>query len=183
MASTMPRLDGRRVRSPEVARSGRCRLRFQPPTASTDVRSPMTPPPTSSTSTLDGTATRPAHPGSAVHHLRASGVSVVIDCQGPRLPRIVHWGADLGELDRNVLDNLVRADIQAVVSNVPDQPISPGVLAEHSTGWAGVPGLVGHRGGRSWSTLFEVTTVTSHTDADRTQRIVVDAHDVAAGLE
>ena len=50
----------------------------------------------------------------------------------------------------------MRADIQAVVSNVPDQPISPGVLAEHSTGWMGLPGLLGHRGGRSWSTLFEV---------------------------
>ena len=109
-------------------------------------------------------------------------MSVVINCRGPRLPRIVHWGADLGDLDRTTLDNLVGADIQAVVSNVPDQPVSPGILAEHSTGWAGVPGLVGHRGGRSWSTLFEIATVTSHTDADRTQRVTVDAHDHAAGL-
>ena len=122
-------------------------------------------------------------PGSAVRHLRAAGVSVVIDCQGPRLPRIVHWGADLGALDQGTLDNLVHADIQAVVSNVPDQPVSPGVLAESSTGWMGVPGLVGHRGGRSWSTLFEVTTVTSHDDVGGTQRLVVDAHDLAAGLE
>src|SRR6476661_3150350 len=142
MASTMPRLDGRRVRSPEVARSGRCRLRFQPPTASTDVRSPMTPPPTSSTSTLDGTATGPAHPGSAVHHLRAAGVSVVIDCQGPRLPRVAHWGADLGDLDDRLLADLVLADVQAVVSNVPDDPIVPSILTEHAAGGSGLPGLL-----------------------------------------
>src|SRR6476660_1833550 len=104
MAPTTPRPDSTPRQVPVRARNGRYRLRFQPPTVSTDVRSPMTPPPTSSTSTLDGTAARPAHPGSAVHHLRASGVSVVIDCQGPRLPRIVHWGAALGDLDRNVLD-------------------------------------------------------------------------------
>ena len=83
----------------------------------------MTPPPTASTSTLDDTAarsaTRPAHPRSAVHHLRAAGVSVVVDCQGPRLPRIAHWGADLGDLDDGLLADLVLADVQAVVTNVP----------------------------------------------------------------
>ncbi|MEP6563197.1 MAG: glycoside hydrolase family 36 N-terminal domain-containing protein, partial [Nakamurella sp.] len=143
----------------------------------------MTPPPTSSTFTLDDTATPTTNTGSAVRHLRAAGVSVVIDCQGPRLPRIVHWGADLGELDQTTLDNLVRADIQAVVSNVPDLPISPSLLAEHSTGWMGLPGLIGHRGGRSWSTLFELTRVTSHLDPDGSQRVLVDAGDQAAGLE
>ncbi len=144
----------------------------------------MTSPATTSTV---NEAARPAdlglnHPGSAVRHLRAAGVSVVIDCRGPRLPRIVHWGADLGDLDRTTLDNLVRADVQAVVSNVPDQPISPGLLAEHSTGWLGLPGLLGHRAGHQWSTLFDVTTVSSSNDRDGTRRVVVDAADPDAGL-
>ena len=102
----------------------------------------MTP---TSLATIDNppATTRPNDPGSAIHHLRAAGVSVVLDCRGPRLPRIVHWGADLGALDPVTLENLVRADIQAVVTNVPDQPISPGIVAEHSTGWLGLPGLLG----------------------------------------
>ena len=38
-----------------------------------------------------------------IHHLRAAGVSVVVDARGPRLPRIAHWGADLGDLDDGLL--------------------------------------------------------------------------------
>lgn len=136
--------------------------------------------------TVDDTSSAPltqvSQPGSAIRHLRAAGVSVVLDCSGPRLPRVVHWGADLGDLDQVTLENLVRADIQAVVTNVPDQPITPGVLAEHSTGWMGLPGLLGHRAGRSWSTLFQVTTTTTSADAAGTQRVTVDALDEAAGL-
>jgi hypothetical protein len=29
-------------------------------------------------------------------HWRAAGVSLALDCSGPRLPRVLHWGADLG---------------------------------------------------------------------------------------
>ena len=44
-----------------------------------------------------------------IHHLRAAGVSVVVDARGPRLPRIAHWGADLGDLDDGLLSDLVLA--------------------------------------------------------------------------
>ena len=94
-----------------------------------------------------------------------------------------HWGADLGDLDRITLANLVRADIQAVVTNVPDEPISPSVLAEHSTGWMGLPGLLGHRGGGGWSTPVRGHHVTSRVDGDGTQRLVADSRDQAAGLD
>ncbi len=176
----------RPVRSPEGHPVAVPDLCFSHPAASTDVRSPMTPPPTASTSTLDDTAarsaTRLAHPRSAVHHLRAAGVSVVIDCQGPRLPRIAHWGADLGDLDDGLLADLVLADVQAVVSNVPDEPIRPSILTEHAAGWSGLPGLLGHRGGRSWSTLFTASEVRVDTDSDGTQRLVSSARDDDAGL-
>jgi len=142
----------------------------------------MTPPPTVSTSSLDDTAARPAHPGSAVHHLRAAGVSVVVDCRGPRLPRIAHWGADLGDLDDGLLADLVLADVQAVVSNVPDDPITPSIMTEHAAGWSGLPGLLGHRGGRAWSTLFVASQVRVDTDSDGTQRLGSAARDDEAGL-
>jgi len=144
---------------------------------------PMTPPTTGLATVDNPPATiRPNDPGSAIRHLRAAGVSVVLDCRGPRLPRVVHWGADLGALDPVTLENLVRADVQAVVTNVPDQPISPGIVAEHSTGWLGLPGLLGHRGGRDWSSLFAVSTVASRVDGDGTQRVTVEAADPAAAL-
>ena len=113
---------------------------------------------------------------------RAAGVSVVLDARGPRLPRIVHWGADLGELDSALLGDLALADVQAVVTNVPDDPIAPGILTEHATGWSGLPGLLGHRGGRAWSTLFTVADVRVEVDPDSTQRLVASARDDAALL-
>ena len=134
--------------------------------------------------TLDAptVAARSITPVGALHHLRAAGVSLVLDTRGPRLPRIVHWGADLGDLDGELLQNLAIGDVPGLVTNVPDEPVVPGVLTEHATGWMGLPGLVGHRGGRAWSTLFSVTGVAPATDPNGTQRVVTSAHDDDAGL-
>ena len=103
-------------------------------------------------------------PAGAIHHLSAGGVSLVLDTRGPRLPRIVHWGSALGELSAQLLDNLATADIRAAVTNVPDDPVLPSIVTEHAMGWPGLPGLLGHRAGRSWSTLFTVTDVKVDTD-------------------
>ena len=54
-----------------------------------------------------------------IHHLRAAGVSVVVDARGPRLPRIAHWGADLGDLDDGLLSDLVP-------SGTSFRPLTPG---------------------------------------------------------
>ncbi len=134
-------------------------------------------PDSSTAGTVTATAPRPA-----LHHFRAAGVSLVLDARGPRLPRIVHWGSDLGDLDGALLSDLALADVQAVVSNVPDDPIAPGILTEHATGWSGLPGLLGHRGGRAWSTLFTVTDVSVDVDPDGTQRLVASGRDEAALL-
>ena len=123
-------------------------------------------------------------PAGAIHHLRAGGVSLVLDTRGPRLPRIVHWGADLGELSAQLLVNLATADIQAAVTNVSDDPVTPGIVTEHSRGWPGLPGLLGHRARRSWSTLFIVTVTDVKTDTDDsgTQRVTICSRDDDAGL-
>src|SRR5664279_1284209 len=144
---------------------------------STPDRRPMTSLAQSSTQNGDPTARL-----GRVHHLRASGVSLVLDCRGPRLPRIVHWGADLGELSSQLLDNLAAGDVRGVVSNVPDEPVTPAVLTEHATGWSGIPGLTGSRGGQAWSTLFTVTGATSGTTEVGTQRIECTSRDGHAGL-
>ena len=80
-----------------------------------------------------------AHPvngtGFGIVHLRAAGVSVVLDCRGPSLPEVLHWGTDLGELDGTFLGAAVVAarrqgrDIRRVQGGLlVDRP--PGHLAD-----------------------------------------------------
>ncbi len=102
--------------------------------------------------------------------MRASGVSVVLDVTGGRLPTIVHWGADLGEITYPEVEALVRASLAPVASQLPDEPTGPSMLAEHWTGWVGRPGLRGSRHGRDWSPRF------------RTIAVRVDGAEVTGGL-
>ena len=117
----------------------------------------------------------------AVEHLRAGGVSVVVDCRGPRVPRVVHWGADLGDLDDAALASMVTATVAPIASSQPDEPVVLGLVPEQALGWLGRPGLAGHRDGRDWSTLLTVTSVTRSVD-DGTAGLVVDLADAVAAL-
>ncbi|HEU4999653.1 MAG TPA: alpha-galactosidase [Lapillicoccus sp.] len=95
-----------------------------------------------------------------IHHLRSGGVSLVVAiAEGPGLPRVVHWGADLGELSDDELRELALVTVAQVTSYVLDDPVPAAVLPEHALGYSGWPGVNGHRGGRSWSPLFTVTDV------------------------
>jgi alpha-galactosidase len=105
---------------------------------------------------------------------RAAGVGVVIDCAGPLLPRVLHWGADLGEAD---LADLARAVTPQQVSNNVDDVVPVSVLPEQSVGWVGTPGVTGHRDGAAFSTAFTVENL-----AEESRRLVVTARDAAAGL-
>src|SRR5690348_9210156 len=109
-----------------------------------------------------------------MRHWRAAGVSLVLDCSGPLLPRVLHWGADLGSVP---LDDLAPAGVPQLVTNTIDAVVPVSVLPEHSAGWAGTPGLAGHRDGAAFSTAFTVTGL----DEDE-RRLTVTARDAAAGL-
>ncbi|MFI9815397.1 alpha-galactosidase [Saccharothrix variisporea] len=106
-----------------------------------------------------------------VTHLRAAGVSLVLDHRGGTLPRVLHWGADLGPVD---LDSLALATAPQPVGYSADGPVEVAVLPEQSAGWLGTPGLVGNRAGRAFSTAFRVVEVDGTT---------YRAVDEAAGLE
>ncbi|MBP2338909.1 alpha-galactosidase [Saccharothrix coeruleofusca] len=96
-----------------------------------------------------------------VTHLRAAEVSLVLDTSGATLPRVLHWGADLGETaDLDAL-RLLRAP-QPIGFSV-DGPVQVAVLPEQSAGWLGTPGLVGHRDGADFSTAFRVVEVDGTT--------------------
>lgn len=91
-------------------------------------------------------------------HLRAARTSLVLDTRGPRIPRVLHWGADLGEPTGDDLARLADAAVMPSPAGTIDITPPAGLLPEHATGWSGLPGLVGHReGGRDWSPLFDVT--------------------------
>ncbi|RYV50129.1 alpha-galactosidase [Pengzhenrongella frigida] len=127
----------------------------------------------------------------SILHLRAGGTSVVVDARGESLPRIVHWGADLGDLAPDLLASLVDAQAPQRVSGSTDQTPSASLLPEQSSGWLGTPGLTGHRHGAAFSTALRTTAVRTtavRTTAVRTTGspdapgIVVEAIDPAAEL-
>jgi alpha-galactosidase len=114
-------------------------------------------------------------------HLRAAGVSVVLDLRGGSLPRVLHWGADLGQLDAAALQALALLAVPPVTSNTLDEPGELALLPEHSAGWFGTPGLSGQRDGTDWSPRF--TTRTAQVEAlDGGHRLVAEADDVVARL-
>jgi alpha-galactosidase len=116
-------------------------------------------------------------------HLRAAGVSLVLVSDGPRLPAVVHWGADLGEPAAADLAELAAVAVPGTVPNDVDEVSRVGVLPEHAAGWLGRPGLSGHRAGRAWSARFRrtATDVTEHAGGGGTVR--VSGRDDEAGLE
>ncbi|WP_049563949.1 alpha-galactosidase [Streptomyces sp. SBT349] len=111
-------------------------------------------------------------------HLRSAGTSLVLDCTGSGLPWVVHWGEDLGELSRDALAALARAEVPQIASNNVGTVVPAALLPEHSAGWLGTPGLSGHRAGADFSTAFAVTSLQTAA-----RSLTVIAEDVRAELE
>lgn len=131
-------------------------------------------------------------------HLRAAGVSVLIDAHADTLPRIIHWGQDLGDFgapgsahEQDQLKSLVRAAGGAMDFSTIAAP-----LPQASDGWVGANGLEGHReGGVAFSPRFEHRSISVQRNAILTQEacdiadqqiadtVTVHANDAEAGLE
>ncbi|WP_432482338.1 alpha-galactosidase [Kineococcus esterisolvens] len=126
--------------------------------------------------------TRTAGPGEVVH-LRAAGVGVVLRTHADQLPSVVHWGADLGDLEPAALDGLVAAGATARANNAVDVERPLALLPEQAQGWSGTPGLAGHRDGTGWTTRFAPTAVEVADAGPLGGRVEVHATDAAAGLE
>lgn len=75
--------------------------------------------------------------------LDRAGVMLLLDVGGPQLPRIVHWGTDLG-------------------SPSPALTVSP----SRADGWTGRPGLTGHRDGAASQPSFVLADAAVTNDAD-----------------
>ncbi|WP_219413585.1 alpha-galactosidase [Pseudonocardia nigra] len=116
-------------------------------------------------------------------HLRAAGVSLVLTTGGHRLPAVLHWGADLGELTDGDRAGLAAAAVPATAPNDPDEVPRVGVLPEHADGWNGRPGLAGQRAGQAWSPRFVLTALEVERSADGGGLVDATGRDADAGLE
>jgi alpha-galactosidase len=113
--------------------------------------------------------------------LRAGETMLVLDLAGPKPPRVLHWGADLGPLDEAGLAALATAS-QGIPVQI-DEPTPVTLLPAQAEGWQGRPGVSGHRDG-AWPYLrLEQTAAPAiEVDAAGGGRITVTAADGEAGV-
>ncbi|MGN6300563.1 MAG: alpha-galactosidase [Angustibacter sp.] len=118
-------------------------------------------------------------------HLRAAGTSLLLDTEGPRLPRVLHWGADLGDLalDDAQVDAVRAALTTAVPRSALDQPMLLTVLPTEADGWSGAPGVAGHREGVGAHPVLRLQGIDSTSAPEGGGLVAARAADVAAGLE
>jgi alpha-galactosidase len=116
--------------------------------------------------------------------LRAAGTSLLLDVGGRLLPRVLHWGADLGEVSVDTGDAAaVRAAVTAAVPrSALDAPLDLTVLPVESDGWSGAPGLAGHRDGRAAHPVLRLTALEVQTDGVGGS-VVASAGDPSSGLD
>ena len=105
-----------------------------------------------------------------IHQLRRDGVGVVVE-SGPGLPRVLHWGADLGPVTGDALAELVRGIEPGVPRNALDAPWPFPLVPGQPDGWLGRPGFAAHRDGAvlypRWRTrTFEATDHAWWCEAD-----------------
>ena len=92
--------------------------------------------------------------------LTAGGTSLVLDVSDGLLPAVVHWGAEIGQLNERTAASLLDSGVLPVGSSEVDSPVRVSILPEHSLGWMGRPGVSGSRAGEAWSPRWAATGAT-----------------------
>lgn len=114
--------------------------------------------------------------------LRSAGAMVVLDVGGPHLPRVVYWGADLGDLGPDECRALAASAYVAPgpTTSFADIPVT--LSPSRAQNWPGWPGLTGHRGGTATQPLFALIDVVAE-DSGSDHLLTYRGVDEAAALE
>ncbi|MFD8075961.1 alpha-galactosidase [Streptomyces sp. NPDC059718] len=113
--------------------------------------------------------------------LRAAGTAFVVELTEP-VPRVLHWGADLGPLSADDLAALSLTAEPAVLNNSPDSPRRFTVWPTEADGWAGTPAHHGHLDGGAAAPRLTTTGTAVRQDAEGGE-LAVFLTDAAAGLD
>ena len=119
-----------------------------------------------------------------VRHLRAGGVSLVLDLSDNGLPAVRYWGSDLSGLDAADLDAITTMVDAPVGDNRIDVPVRVSILPQPAEGWVGRPGIAGSRAGQDFSPQFWVLAISAvEPDASIADGLSIRAHDPVAEMD
>ncbi|MEU1596700.1 alpha-galactosidase [Streptomyces sp. NPDC005708] len=113
--------------------------------------------------------------------LRAAGTSLVVELTEP-VPRVLHWGADLGELSEEGLAALALTDEPAVLNNSIDIPRRFTVWPTEADGWSGTPAHEGHLAGTSAAPRLSLAETSYRPEAEGGE-LSLRLTDPGAGLD
>lgn len=102
----------------------------------------------------------------------------MVDARGTGMPLIIHWGADLGDLDQTALTTLADSTVPAVPPSSIDRPLRPSILPVRAEGWTGRPGIEGSRAAGMAAPVFTLVSA----EQDGLTRLLLAAVDDRLGL-
>lgn len=114
--------------------------------------------------------------------LRAAGTCLVVELSEP-VPRVLHWGADLGELTDADREALALTADGAVLNNALDVPRRFTVWPTEAEGWHGTPGHHGHLAGAAGAPRPALTEAAFREDPDGGGELVLRFAEPGAGLD
>ncbi|MEE4544867.1 alpha-galactosidase [Streptomyces sp. V4-01] len=114
--------------------------------------------------------------------LRAAGTSFVVELSEP-VPRVLHWGADLGELSEDAVEALALTADGAILNNAIDIPRRLTVWPTEAEGWHGTPAHHGHLAGGAGAPRPALTGSAVRQDPDGGGELTLALDDAAAGLD
>ncbi|MFC1413934.1 alpha-galactosidase [Streptacidiphilus sp. N1-12] len=113
--------------------------------------------------------------------LRAAGAALVVELTEP-VPRVLHWGQDLGDLSDADGAALSLTAEAAVLNNALDTPRRFTIWPTEADGWSGTPAQQGHRAGTGTTPRLRTTGVEHRQLQDGGGELVVHLVDEVADL-
>ncbi|MBT2474178.1 alpha-galactosidase [Microbacterium sp. ISL-103] len=114
--------------------------------------------------------------------LRAAGAAFILQISDP-IPRVLHWGADIGDLSPATVSALALTAGPAQLNNSPDIPRTFSALPTEYEGWSGTAALSGHAHGRATTPRPRLVTHHVHVPADGIGgRVALTFDDTIGGL-